>query len=209
LAKFLLHGLPISEIRMSSALDAVLLTVSLATGGVPTEKPVLPRPIIEAGLKKAGCTTPAKRARIVGSERLSPRLEIVEVTCWRAAYNSGSILFAVPENRPQDAELLAVEHWQGGQVRQSYSVSAPAFDAKTRTLSSTHMTRGAGDCGTIQEMKWTGWHFRLVNAWNKDNCDGEPFEWDSREEWQVFPAQGLEPDPEGLVLGRDHAQTAD
>ena len=113
------------------------------------------------------------------------------MTCWQAAYNAGSILFAVPEGRPQDAQLLTVESWQNGRIQASYSVSSPGFDAKTRTLSSTHKARGAGDCGTIQEMKWTGWHFRLLNVWSKDNCDGEPFEWDSRDKWQVFPQQAV------------------
>ena len=174
---------------MSSVLGAALLTVSLTTGGAATDKPVLPRPVVEAALKKAHCTLPVREAEVVGTERLSPRLEIVEVTCWRADDNAGSILFAVPESRPQDAQLLTVENWQDGQIRRSYSVSSPGYDAKTRTLSSTYKARGAGDCGTIQEMKWTGWHFRLLNAWSKDLCDGEPFEWDSRDKWQVFPTQ--------------------
>ena len=112
------------------------------------------------------------------------------MTCWRAAYNAGSILFAVPEGRPQDAQLLdGRETGRTASIRRAYSVSSPGFDAKTRTLSSTYKARGAGDCGTIQEMKWTGWHFRLLNVWSKDNCDGEPFEWDSRDKWQVFPTQ--------------------
>jgi hypothetical protein len=190
-------------IRMSSALGAAILTVSLITGGGAAEKPAVPRPIIAAALKKAHCTLPASEAEIVGSERLSPRLEVVEVTCWRAAYNAGSILFAVPESRPQDAQLLTVERWEDGRIRRSYSVSSPGFDAKTRTLSSTHKGRGAGDCGTIQEMKWTGWHFRLLNAWSKDRCDGEMFEWDSRDKWQVFPKQASpqQPGPERDVGG--------
>ena len=177
---------------MSSTFDAVLLTVSLITGGATTDKPVLlPRPVVEAALKKAHCTLPVREAEVIGTERLSPRLEIVEVTCWRAADNAGSILFAVPESRPQDAQLLTVERWQNGQIRRSYSVSSPGYDAKTRTLSSTYKARDTGDCGTIQEMKWTGWHFRLLNAWSKDSCDGEPFEWDSRDKWQVFPTQAV------------------
>ena len=47
---------------------------------------------------------PAGRGRRDGSSArngCSDRLAIVEVACWRAAYNSGSILFAVPEHRPQ------------------------------------------------------------------------------------------------------------
>jgi hypothetical protein len=204
---------------MSSALGAMLLTVSLTASVGEADKPVLPRPVIEAGLKKAGCALPANQAEIIGTERLSPRLEIVEVSCWRAAYNAGSILFAVPEYRPEHAQLLTVERWENGRVRRGHSVSSPGFDAKTRTLSSSHKARGAGDCGTIQEMKWTGWHFRLLNVWTKDQCDGEAFEWDSREKWQVFPRQalpgqaspqqGLEQDPEASISGRDHAQFED
>jgi hypothetical protein len=106
--------------------------------------------------------------------------------------------------------LLSVETWHGGRVRTEYSVSSPGYDAATRTLSSSHKARGAGDCGTIQEMKWTGWHFRLLHVWTKDRCDGEPFEWDSRESWQVFPRQaaprqGLDPET-GLPAGRDRVQ---
>jgi hypothetical protein len=93
--------------------------------------------------------------------------------------------------------LLTVERWENGRIRPGLSVASPGFDPKTRTLSSTLKARGDGDCGTIQEMKWTGWHFRLLNVWRKDKCDGEPFEWDSRDKWQVFPQKGLEPDREG------------
>ena len=198
---------------MSSTLGAMLLTVSLSASVAESDKLVLPRPIVELGLKKAHCTLPPDQATIIGMERLSPRLEIVEVTCWRAAYNSGSILFAVPESRPHDAQLLTVERWQDGRIQRAYSVSSPGYDAKTRTLSSTHKARGAGDCGTIQEMKWTGWHFRLLNVWSKDHCDGEPFEWDSRDRWQVFPKQaeprqGVDPDFDGTVFNGDRVRSS-
>jgi uncharacterized protein DUF1176 len=194
---------------MSSALGVVLMTVSLTAGDAVADKPALPRPVLEVSLKKAGCTLPAGQAEIVGTERLGSALQIVEVTCWRAAYNAGSILFAVPENRPEDAQLLTVENWHNGRVRRSYSVSSPGFDAKTRTLSSTHKARDEGDCGTIQELKWTGWHFRLLNVWSKSRCDGEPFEWDSREKWQVFPRRALNPDSAGSIVERDHAEFED
>jgi hypothetical protein len=175
---------------MSSTVGAVLLTVSLAAGVAEPERAALPRSIMEAGLKKAGCTLPPGEARVIGTEMLSGRLRIVEVACWRTATNDGSILFAVPPGQPQFAELLKVEAWQDGAIQPGYSIASPGFDAKTRTLSSTQKARVAGDCGTIQEMKWTGWHFRLLNVWRKDRCDGEPFEWDSRDQWQVFPESG-------------------
>ena len=196
---------------MSTTASAVLLTAALTTGFASAERITLPREVIDAGLKKASCTIPPKDAVIVGTERLSGGLTIVEVACWRAAYNSGSILFAVPENRPRRAQLLSIEPWQNGRVRNDYAVSSPGFDAATRTLSSSHKARGAGDCGTIQEMKWTGWHFRLLNVWNKDNCDGDPIEWANREGWQVFPRQaaqrrGLEPDRRAPVDRRQHVR---
>ncbi len=198
---------------MSTAIGTTLLAVSLTAGGSIAGKPVLPRPLIEAAFQKAGCTLPVSQAEIVGNEQLSSRLEIVEVTCWRAAHNSGSILFAVPEHQPEAAQLLRVERWEGGRIRQSYSVASPGYDAKTRTMSSTLKARGKGDCGTIQEMKWTGWHFRLLNAWKKDRCDGETFEWDSRDQWQVFPTQaqprqGVDPDFDGTVFGGDRVRSS-
>ena len=182
---------------MSTAVGVALLTVTLAAAGGAGWDAALPRPVIEAGLNKAKCTVPASEARVLGSEFLSSRLLIVEVACWQSDANAGSILFAVPVGRPQDAQLVSVDRWEDGKVQGGFSISSPGFDAKTRTLSSTHKVSDAGDCGTIQEMKWTGWHFRLLHVWSKDRCDGELFEWDGRYRWQVFPQRGLEPDPEG------------
>jgi hypothetical protein len=172
---------------MSSSTGALLLTVALTAGIAGPDKPSLPQAVVAAALKKAHCTIPANEAQVVGTERLSPRLELVELTCWRGVYNAGSILFAVPDDRVQDARLLTVERWHDGRLQPSYSVSSPGYERATRTLSSNHKARGTGDCGTIEEWQWTGWHFQLLNVWNKDRCDGEPFEWESRDKWQVFP----------------------
>ena len=172
---------------MSSSTGALLLTVALTAGIAGPEKPSLPQTVVAAALKKAHCTIPANEADVIGTERLGHRLELVELTCWRGAYNAASILFAVPDDRTQDARLLTVERWQDGRLQPSYSVSSPGYDRATQTLSSNHKARGAGDCGTIEEWQWTGWHFQLLNVWNKDRCDGEPFEWESRDKWQVFP----------------------
>jgi hypothetical protein len=191
---------------MSSSFGALLLTVSFATGAVQPARVTLPRPIIEAGLKKAGCTLPASEARVVGSENLAHGLRIVEVSCWRTATNNGSILFAVPPERPESAQLLTLDQWQDGRIRPGYSVASPGYDAKTRTLSSTVKARADGDCGVIQELKWTGWHFRLMNVWRKDRCDGEPFEWDSRDRWQVFPESGARLEPDRLREGPAQAR---
>jgi hypothetical protein len=175
---------------MSSTLGALLLTVSLTASTAGAEKPDLPRSIVSTALQKAECSIPRNQAKIIGTEWLSPRLQIVEMTCWRSAVNAGSILFAVPVGQPRQAELLKLESWRDGRVGESYSVSSPDFDPKTRVLGSNHKGRSAGDCGTFEEWKWTGWQFRLMNVWSKSRCDGETFDWDSRGRWQVFPRRG-------------------
>jgi hypothetical protein len=180
---------------MSSAIGAVLLSVSLTGGIADADKSAVPRPILEAGLKTAHCTVPPRLAEVVGTEMLSNHLRIVEVSCWKTTTNDGSILFAVPVDRPQRAQLVTVDRWHEGKVVAGYSIASPGYESKSRTLSSTYKQREAGDCGTIQEMKWTGYHFRLLNVWRKDKCDGEAFEWDSRERWQVFPQQAAKPEP--------------
>ena len=197
----------------STTLSAVLLTVSLTAAPADTDKVVVPKPVIEAGLKKAHCTIPPRQAEIVGTERLGNRLGIVEVTCWRDANNAGSVLFAVPDDRPQAARVIMLESWHDGRIEPSFSVSAPGYDPKSRTLNSNRQARSTGDCGTIEEWKWSGWHFQLINAWRKDRCDGEPFEWDSRDRWQVFPRQvspqrGLRPGVGGAVSSENRQQAS-
>ena len=192
---------------MSSTFGAMLLTVSLSGAVADGDKLMLPQPILEAGLRQAHCTIPPNEAAILGTERLGSRLEIVEVSCWRTGTNTGSILFAIPERRPQSAQLLTIERWENGRIRQGHSVASPGFDPHTRTLSSTIKAREDGDCGTIQEMKWTGWHFRLLNVWSKPQCDGDAFDWDSREKWQVFPRRGRQPDSEESTSGHEDGES--
>jgi hypothetical protein len=166
-----------------------IVVASLSVNPAMVDRPKLPRPVLEAGLSKAKCTVRPERASIVGTEWLSNELQIVEVPCWRANFNVGSVLFAVPVGRPGDAQVLMLEDLKGHQIKSAYSVASPSFDPKTRTLSSFHKRRDAGDCGTIAEWKWTGWYFQLLYVWSKTQCDGEPFEWDNRFSWQVFPKQ--------------------
>jgi len=178
---------------MPSIAEALVLTVSLTVSAAGPEKPDLPRAIVEEGLARAGCTVPASRARIVGTEVLGPQLQIVEMTCAAGPHGIRSVLFGVPHGLAGQARLLPLEGWDRGRIRPIYSVPSPGYDRKTRTLSATDSRRESGDCGVIQEWKWTGWHFRLLHAWSKDRCDGLPFEWDTREGWQVFPAPAAGP----------------
>jgi hypothetical protein len=177
---------------MLLATGAAIVTAMLSVEAVIAAPPPS-RAEIQAGLKQAQCTIPAAQAKIVGSEWLARDLQIVEVSCWKATGNTGSILFAVPAALGSKSQLIAVEDWRDGRVVSSYSVASPAYDRDTRTLSSTHKSRVAGDCGTIKEWQWTGGSFRLLHVWSKQTCDGEGFEWDNRDRWQVFPTRAEPP----------------
>jgi hypothetical protein len=172
---------------MLTTTGTVMISTALAVNAFGLAEPALPRATIAAGLKAAQCAIPARQAKIVGSEWLGQGLQIVEVSCQRSAQGYNSILFAVPTDFPARSSLIAVEDWRGGRIVTGHRVIAADYERDTRTLRSTENKRSAGDCGSIKEWKWTGWSFRLMHVWNKSTCDGEPFEWDTRERWQVFP----------------------
>ena len=159
-------------------------------------------PAHRGGLKKARCTIPVSQAEIVGNEQLSTRLRDRRGECWRDRLQLWKHPVRGSRAPAAGAQLLTVERWDNGQIRRSYSVRVAGLSTP-RPERSVPCSRRAckGDCGTIQEMKWTGWHFRLLNVWKKDRCDGETFEWDSRDQWQVFPTQA-EPAKASIPISR-------
>jgi hypothetical protein len=173
---------------------AVALVTATISGKLLAAELPLPRPMIESGLSRAGCEVAPGQAKLVGSEWLGRLLRIVEVSCSPAVPGKGSVLFAVPLGRPADGQLIMLQDWRHGRVVPAYRVVSPGYDRETRTLSSVRQSRRAGDCGTIKEWKWTGYFFRLIHVWSKNDCDGEGFEWDNRHRWQVFPQPNATPD---------------
>ena len=170
--------------RTGLAIVALLSVVDLACAD--TVK--IPKDVIEAGWKKAECTVDLKE---VDDEQealaLSGKLKLVEVYCWRAAYQAGSIFFAVDPDAPDKAQLIRFPIWSAEKKRMawSYSLTSPEYDPKTKTLGMGHKGRGMGDCGVTGSWKWTGKDFRLTGFWSKPKCDGEPF--DDNRRWRVYP----------------------
>lgn len=167
---------------MLTSTGTAVVTATLALNAFAMSEPRVPPSTLAQGLKQAQCAIPSKQAKTAGSEWLGSGLQIVEVSCGK----SGSILFAVPTDPQARSSLIAMQDWRDGRIVTGYRVVSPGYDRDSRTLSSTE-SRSSGDCGTIKEWQWTGWSFRLTHVWNKAVCDGEAFEWDGRERWQVFP----------------------
>jgi hypothetical protein len=66
-----------------------------------------------------------------------------------------------------------------------FTLSNPTYDQTKKIVSMAHKGRGAGDCGTAADWRWTGKDFMLKAAWSKQKCDGQPFEEGKR--WQIYP----------------------
>ena len=170
---------------------AVLGVFSFAAAAQAQQTILLPKPLVAEAFKKADCSVEIdeviKDLEYLGN--LSGEMKLVEVYCWRAAYNFGSILFAVNPKEPAKARLLRFKTLgECGKLIDTYQLSSPSYDEKTKKLGSAHKGRGVGDCGSIGEWRWRGKDFVLTRYWNKDECDGEPFDSeDQLDKYLVYP----------------------
>jgi hypothetical protein len=168
---------------------AIVLIALLWAAGQALAQPAkikIPKSTIEPGWKAANCDVELEDEDYE-AENLGKGLKLVEVYCWRAAYQAGSIYFAVDPKAPEEARLLRFTIWDENRLVQTLSLTSPAYDPRSRRLGMAHKGRGMGDCGSVGEWKWTGKDFRLIAYWNKDECDGKPF--DDNRKWLVYPSR--------------------
>ena len=143
----------------------------------------IPHSVIEAAWKQAKCDVDLKDEERQ-AESLGRGLLIIEVYCWRAAYQAGSIFFAADPNAPEKARLLKFPTWNGKRLVSDLSITSAEYGTKDRTMGSFHKGRGVGDCGSVAYWKWSGTDFKLTKQFRKANCDGNPF--DESRRWQVY-----------------------
>jgi hypothetical protein len=154
----------------------------------------LPEALVKQAFEKSECDIEFdevnKELEFAG--HLSGRLKLIEVYCWRAAYNFGSIFFAVDPANAAGARLLQFQTpGEAGDLVRTHQLSNPAYDEKKKVLSSFHKGRGVGDCGTAGNWRWNGKEFVLTRFWNKNECDNEPFfdDLDPLNKYLVYPAK--------------------
>ncbi len=101
---------------------------------------------------------------------------LVEVACYRGAYNFGSLWFVVPRAAPRQAALASFMRRDAAGREQPRPGAMPAtlvnasFDAKAGTLGGLNKGRGLGDCGEIEQWGWTGTHFELLDRTESYAC---------------------------------------
>lgn len=160
---------------MRAIFPAALVLAGLAAPAI-AEDNYLPRTVVAAALDKADCELPIDSVTQFDPVDLGGGLKLVQVSCWAAAYNFGAILFAVDPQARDKARLLQFKTVEDGKLTTTYSMDLPRFDAKTKTLATLHKGRGVGDCGTAGAWRWNGHDFDLTGFWDKEKCDGKPFE---------------------------------
>ncbi len=173
-------------------LIAVLFALVFAQSTFAQQKVQLPKTLVEDAFKKAECEVELDEAikDLETTGELSSGLHLVEVPCWRAAYNFGSILFALDPAAPERARLLNFQRPEKNKLTSTYQLSSPGYDEKTRRLNSFHKGRGVGDCGSSGEWRWNGRDFELKRYWNKDKCDGRPFDVETQPaRYLVYPVR--------------------
>src|SRR5262245_584075 len=170
--------------RIAFAVLAVVLFAYTARAADPIK---IPFKVIQAAFKQAECTTELQDEDRSEVQELGGGLKLVEIYCWRAAYQAGSIFLAVDPKAPDKARLLRFHLWSDETKRLvvGSTLSNPNLDEEKKMMSAGHKGRGVGDCGTAGEWKWTGRDFMLMRFWSKPDCDGQPFDDDRR--WQVYP----------------------
>jgi len=171
-------------IRFVFAVVAVAALIAPAQANDPIN---IPFPTVQAAFKKGECSIELKDEPREEVQDLGNGLKLVEIYCWRAAYQAGSIFLAVDPKAPANARLLQFHEWSDRKnaLIVVTALSNPGFDPVTKVMSAGHKGRGVGDCGTAAEWKWTGRDFMLLRYWIKEKCDGEPF--DNDRKWQVYP----------------------
>lgn len=171
----------------AAALFAFGLCALVASAAYAQNEPAISQKLIARALEVPECSVSRQEAAdSIELADLGMGLKLVTVSCWRAAYNFGSVFFALDPTAPEKARLLSFRIYSQKEFVQTYQLSNVDYNEKTRTLSSLHKGRGVGDCGSIGEWKWTGTNFRMIGYWLKKDCDGEPFD-DDGKKWRVFP----------------------
>lgn len=150
----------------------------------------VPEAVIEAALAEADCFWPGEDTAIATAlpQPLGDGLMLLEIPCWMAAYQAGSILMAYDPDAPEEARLLRFPVPDADGLTDQPSLTFPDYDPETRQLTSLHRARGPGDCGTAGRWQWTGEAFTLESYWDKPDCDGELFDpFSAPETWRVYP----------------------
>src|SRR5262249_26551367 len=110
---------------------AVFVIAAMAQSARAADPIRIPFPVVQAAFKKAECSIELQDEERTEVEELGGGLKLVEIYCWRAAYQAGSIFLAVDPKALDKARLLQFNEWSNQKKRlvAVSTLSNPGFDA--------------------------------------------------------------------------------
>lgn len=136
---------------------------------------MVPAAFTQAVQKKYGCDAAFMKTGILGFQ-MSEESAIWQIPCERFAYQTTAVYALVYLTDPAaNLTFLNFQQPKGHPRTNDPGVlMSPAWDAKTRTVTSVSLARGAGDCGVLERHQVTPeGQFRLVEYREKKACDGK------------------------------------
>ncbi|MDQ0470520.1 DUF1176 domain-containing protein [Labrys wisconsinensis] len=140
----------------------------------PAPKALIARHVRET---KAGeCQDIDQEKDVVSSaQRLSDQETLYQIGCWRAAYQSGAMLYLGVPSAPAAARRLVFETLDEATGKIAARLASPTDPSEVDeagVMASFHKGRGIGDCGASWSWAWTGRDFRLASYTSMPECRG-------------------------------------
>lgn len=176
--------------KYATVLITGLICIAAAAMQPASSSPELPPQIISDAMDEADCLLSMAEMQEVSepAKTLDENHMILEVPCWRAAYQTGSIFLVYEAGAPESARLLHFAVPEGDGFARTASLTFPDYDPEGARITSLHRARGPGDCGSAGSWLWSGDAFVLDAYWRKDDCDGRLFDpLGEPETWRVYP----------------------
>ena len=126
--------------------------------------------------QKFKCNPEVMKSGVVGYS-LSEESAIWEIPCDRFAYQGSSVFALVYVAAPEKEHTFLKTPGASGHKRPTDPgvLMSPTVDIKTRTVTAVTLSRGIGDCGTLEKFRVTAaGEFALVEVREKLKCDGAP-----------------------------------
>ncbi|MGQ3353661.1 MAG: DUF1176 domain-containing protein [Phreatobacter sp.] len=159
--------------------------------GVPMTGPAVPSPLPQAWTEAVmtafrtipgdGCNQEDDNAEDIEAQRLSARLVLVSVRCWRGAYNFSRAYYILEEGErprvrpasfPRVREALPAAEDPPSNRNPDHILWNGELDPAGGTVFHLAKGRGMSDCGEIGEWRWDGESFQPLRLEVMPTCRG-------------------------------------
>ncbi len=150
----------------------------------------LPQDVLAAALQQAECEgTPEDAAASIQSFDLGGDVKLIKVMCWLAAYNEGSILFAVDPAHTSTAKMQQFMEWDvsANTWTPKFVLVGVEYNANAKQITTFNRFRGIGDCGSSGVWTWSASGFSMTTYSVKEDCDDAAFDAATQPQWKIYP----------------------